>query len=112
MISEFLNSWPMFSQSYLAALFAGLLLSFLGVIVVARAQVFIAAAVAQASMLGIALDMLLGTGQPAAFSVAFSVMAALATASGPISALLLVALVLNVGNLALAGAVAVLRRGR
>ena len=79
MISEFLNSWPMFSQSYLAALFAGLLLSFLGVIVVARAQVFIAAAVAQASMLGIALDMLLNTGQPAAFSVAFSVMAALAT---------------------------------
>lgn len=79
MISEFLNSWAMFSQSYLAALFAGLLLSFLGVIVVARAQVFIAAAVAQASMLGIALDMLLNTGQPATFSVAFSVLAALAT---------------------------------
>ena len=61
----------MFSQSYLSALFAGLLRSLLGVNVVARAQVFIAAAVAQASMLGIALDMLLGTGQPAAFAVAF-----------------------------------------
>ena len=81
MISEFLNSWSMFAPSYLAALFGGLLLSFLGVIVVARAQVFIAAAVAQASMLGIALDLLLGTGQPAAFAVAFSVMAALATGS-------------------------------
>jgi ABC-type Mn2+/Zn2+ transport system permease subunit len=79
MISGFLNSWPMFSQSYLAALFAGLLLSFLGVIIVARAQVFLAAAVAQASLLGLALDALLNTGQPAAFSVAFSVFAALAT---------------------------------
>jgi ABC-type Mn2+/Zn2+ transport system permease subunit len=69
----------MFSQSYLAALFAGLLLSFLGVIVVARAQVFIAAAVAQASLLGLALDTLLNTGQPAAFAVACAVLAALAT---------------------------------
>ncbi len=79
MISGFLNSWSLFAPSYLAALFAGLLLSFLGVIVVARAQVFIAAAVAQASLLGLALDTLLGTGQPAAFAVAFSVLAALAT---------------------------------
>jgi len=59
MISGFLNSWSLFAPSYLAALFAGLLLSFLGVIVVARAQVFIAAAVAQASLLGLALDTLL-----------------------------------------------------
>jgi ABC-type Mn2+/Zn2+ transport system permease subunit len=81
MISEFLNSWPMFSQSYLAALFAGLLLSLLGVIVVARAQVFIAAAVAQASLLGLALDTLLNTGQPVAFAVAFSIIAALVTSA-------------------------------
>lgn len=79
MISEFLNSWPLFAPSYLAALFAGLLLSLLGVIVVARAQVFIAAAVAQASLLGLALDTLLNTGQPAAFAVACSILAALAT---------------------------------
>lgn len=81
MISEFLNSWAMFAPSYLTALFGGVLLSFLGVIVVARAQVFIAAAVAQASLLGLALDLLLGTGQPAAFAVVFSVAAALATAT-------------------------------
>ena len=52
---SFLASWRLFRYSYLVGWLVGLLLSLVGVIVVARDQVFIGAAVSQASTLGIAL---------------------------------------------------------
>lgn len=78
MLTEFLQSWPMFQDSYLAALLCGGLLSVLGVLVVGRDEVFLAAAVAQASVLGVALALTLGWENPAVPAVALSVIAALA----------------------------------
>lgn len=60
MIGEFLSSWPLFHNAYLAGWLIAVLLSLVGVVVVARNQIFIGAAVAQASTLGIALSMWLG----------------------------------------------------
>src|SRR5262245_50181041 len=60
MIGEFVGSWPLFHNAYLAGWLIGVLLSLAGVVVVARNQIFIGAAVAQASTLGIALSMWLG----------------------------------------------------
>jgi ABC-type Mn2+/Zn2+ transport system permease subunit len=56
-ISEFLDSWALFHNSYLAGWGIALALSLTGVLVVARDQIFIGAAVSQASTLGIALAM-------------------------------------------------------
>ncbi len=53
MIAEFLVSWPLFHNSYMAGWLAAVLLALVGVLVVARDQIFIGAAVSQASMLGI-----------------------------------------------------------
>lgn len=60
MIGEFLSSWPLFHNAYLAGWLIAVMLSLVGVVVVARNQIFIGAAVAQASTLGIALSMWLG----------------------------------------------------
>ncbi len=57
MIQSFLSSWTLFYQSYLTGWLICLLLSIIGVLVVARDQIFIGAAVSQASTLGIALTM-------------------------------------------------------
>jgi ABC-type Mn2+/Zn2+ transport system permease subunit len=57
MIRSFLSSWALFYQSYLTGWLVSLLLSIIGVLVVARDQIFIGAAVSQASTLGIALIM-------------------------------------------------------
>jgi len=57
MIRSFLSSWALFYQSYLTGWLISLLLSIIGVLVVARDQIFIGAAVSQASTLGIALVM-------------------------------------------------------
>ena len=57
MIQSFLSSWALFYQSYLTGWLICLLLSIIGVLVVARDQIFIGAAVSQASTLGIALTM-------------------------------------------------------
>jgi len=54
-IRSFCESWGLFHNSYLVGWLIGLLLSLVGVIVVARDQVFLGAAVSQASTLGIAL---------------------------------------------------------
>jgi ABC-type Mn2+/Zn2+ transport system permease subunit len=51
----FLASWRLFRYSYLEGWLVGLLLSLVGVVVVVRDQIFIGAAVSQASTLGIAL---------------------------------------------------------
>ena len=55
MIEEFVASWPLFSDTYLAGWSVAALLSLVGVYVVARDQIFLGAAVAQASTLGTAV---------------------------------------------------------
>ena len=95
MIEEFLSSWPLFQNTYLVGWSIALLLSLVGVLAVARDQIFIGAAISQASTLGIALAMWIGAwAAPAALpwfrsdgflssmAVAFSVIAALITARG------------------------------
>lgn len=57
MIQDFLQSWPLFAHTYLTGWLLAVLMSLLGVYVVARDQIFVGAAIAQASTLGIALSM-------------------------------------------------------
>jgi len=59
-IYEFLSSWPLFHNTYLAGWEIAVLLSLVGVIVVVRDQIFIGAAISQASVLGITVGMWLG----------------------------------------------------
>lgn len=61
MIESFLASWDLFQQTYLSGWLIALLLSLVGVFVVARDQIFIGIAVSQASTLGIALGMGVGS---------------------------------------------------
>ena len=95
MIENFLDSWPLFQHAYLSGWLIGLLLSLIGVLVVARDQIFIGAAVSQASMLGIAVGIWVGgviTLDPhswwhsdlfhSVMGGIFAVLAALLTASG------------------------------
>lgn len=95
MIENFLSSWPLFHNTYLAGWLIALLLSIVGVLVVARDQIFIGAAISQASTFGIALAMWLGAEASAAgpawlrsdeflsvMAVVFSILAALITARG------------------------------
>jgi ABC-type Mn2+/Zn2+ transport system permease subunit len=94
-IEEFLSSWPLFQNTYLVGLSIALLLSLVGVLAVARDQIFIGAAISQASTLGIALAMWIGAwaapatlpwfrsdGFLSTMAVAFSVIAALITTRG------------------------------
>jgi ABC-type Mn2+/Zn2+ transport system permease subunit len=60
MIQNFISSWYLFHNSYLAGWLIGALLALIGVLVVARNQIFIGVAISQASTLGIALTMWLG----------------------------------------------------
>jgi zinc transport system permease protein len=99
-IQSFIQSWRLFHNSYLVGWLVGLVLSLVGVVVVARDQVFIGAAVSQASTLGIALALWTGGVFPAhladgclehsaswlccdsfqiIMAVAFSILAAVAT---------------------------------
>ena len=93
MIESFFGSWDLFQYTYLAGWLIGLLLSLVGVLVVARDQIFIGVAVSQASTLGIALGLGLGNvpgaerwtwleseGVLALMAVVFAVLAALVTA--------------------------------
>ena len=95
MIESFFGSWDLFQYTYLAGWLIGLLLSLVGVLVVARDQIFIGVAVSQASTLGIALGLGLGNvpgaerwtwleseGVLALMAVVFAVLAALVTARG------------------------------
>lgn len=61
MIHNFLSSWSLFHNAYLAGWLSGVLLSLLGIVVIARDQIFIGAAVSQASLLGIAAGMWVGS---------------------------------------------------
>jgi zinc/manganese transport system permease protein len=53
-IESFVASWPLFHDVYIAGVLIALLLSLVGVAVVVRDQIFLGAAVSQASLLGIA----------------------------------------------------------
>jgi zinc transport system permease protein len=93
MIAEFAASWPLFHTTYLAGWLIAALLAMVGVLVVARDQIFLGAAVAQASTLGVAVSLGLAAlplgivgawlDRPeghAVLGVAFSVLAAILTA--------------------------------
>lgn len=95
MIENFVSSWTLFHNTYLAGWLIGLLLSLIGVLVVARDQIFIGAAISQASTLGIAVALWAGSrasvgtlpwlrsdGFLSIMAVGFSVIAALITARG------------------------------
>lgn len=60
MIGSFVDTWPLFQHAYVSGWLIGLLLALIGVLVVARDQIFIGAAVSEASMLGIAVGIWLG----------------------------------------------------
>jgi zinc transport system permease protein len=92
-IESFLASWDLFHQTYLAGWLIALLLSLVGVFVVARDQIFLGIAVSQASTLGIALGMGVGSwldvhhvawlgsdGFLSSMAVLFAIFAALLTA--------------------------------
>jgi zinc/manganese transport system permease protein len=57
-IAEFIETWPLFHNAYVGGLLIAVLLSIIGIVVVGRDQIFVGAAVSQASMLGIALGIL------------------------------------------------------
>ncbi len=59
-MQAFFDSWPLFRETYLAAWCIAALLGLVGVLVVARDQIFVGAAISQASTLGIALGMCVG----------------------------------------------------
>ena len=61
MIAAFLDSWTLFQDAYLTGWLIGVLLSLVGVFVVARDQIFIGAAVSQASLFGIAVGIWSGS---------------------------------------------------
>lgn len=91
-MSDFLASWSLFWPSYLAGWAIAALLAGVGVWVVARREVFLGAAVSQASALGIALALSLGAwsgvhwlegdGASAALAIAAAVGTALVSARG------------------------------
>lgn len=92
MIQEFIDSWPLFADTYLTGWLIAVLLSMVGVVVLAEDQVFIGAAVAQASTLGIAVTLWIGGmigrevgehGVATAAAVAFAIAAALLTTRPP-----------------------------
>ena len=93
MIRDFIDVWPLFENAFLAGWGIALVLSLLGIVVVARDQIFVGVAMSQASMLGIALGMALGSAfagtelaglgseeASAAWAVAFSIGCALLSA--------------------------------
>ena len=95
MIGLFLDSWGLFHNSYLAGWWMGALLSMIGVLVIARQQIFLTAAIAQASTFGVATGLWLGgviandalpwihtDGFLSALAIGFAVAAALVTARG------------------------------
>ena len=90
-MSDFATSWLLFWPSYLAGLVIAALLALVGVWVVARREIFLGAAVSQASTLGIALALTLGTwseawaeseGAATALAIAAAVATALVSARG------------------------------
>ena len=69
MINEFLQSWS-FSDTYIGAILIGLCLSLLGVVVVARGNVFVRSAFSSSPLFGVAISLFFGFSQPV-FSAVF-----------------------------------------
>lgn len=93
MIIRFLASWALFSHAYMTAWLIGILLSLVGVLVVARDQIFLGAAVSQAATLGIAVAMVLGDllpGDRLAWLQSDSVLSVMAMSFAVLAALLTV----------------------
>jgi len=90
MIAEFVSTWPLFYKAYVAGWLIALVLSVVGVLVVARDQIFIGAAVSQASALGMALALRVGDllSRQAAWLRNEGALAAMAVASSTVAALI------------------------
>ena len=86
-MNDFFASWSLFWPSYLAGWVIAALLALVGVWVVARREVFLGAAVSQASALGIALAISLGAASGAHWLESDGVAAALAIAAAVATAL-------------------------
>ena len=86
-MNDFLASWSLFWPSYLAGWVSAALLALIGVWVVARREVFLGAAVSQASTLGIAVALSLGAWSEASWAESEGVAAALAIAAAVATAL-------------------------
>lgn len=95
MLSSFVASWPLFHHAYLAGWLIAIPLAILGVLMIARDQIFLGAAIAQASTLGIAValslePLLVGLALPfflpdsfrSAMAMVFAMLAALLTTPG------------------------------
>src|SRR5689334_4768399 len=94
MIGEFIQSWGLFHCAYLAGWLIAALLAGIGVLFVARDQIFVGVAISQASTLGIALALWFGSTQGLALQdprmdlygsvlgVVFAMLAAAATLAG------------------------------
>jgi zinc transport system permease protein len=59
MIANFLESWPLFVDSYLLGWSLSLFLPLLGILIILRKQVFVAMAISQTSVLGMAITLAL-----------------------------------------------------
>jgi ABC-type Mn2+/Zn2+ transport system permease subunit len=91
MIAGFLSSWDLFHNSYLAGWLLALVLPLIGVVVVARDQIFLGAAVSQASLLGISCALRVGSiglGQAVPWLASDAFASTLAGAFGVVAALL------------------------
>lgn len=77
MIDAFISGFSLFWQTYLTTILMSAVLAGAGVLVVTRGQVFIAAAIAQASLLGIAVSLLFEFGNTVIPAIVFSVGASL-----------------------------------
>ncbi len=90
-IRAFFNSWTLFHNTYLSGWLIAATLAMVGVLVVARNQIFIGAAVSQASMLGVAAGLCasgLIAGAASAWLQSDYFLSGLAVASSVIAALL------------------------
>jgi ABC-type Mn2+/Zn2+ transport system permease subunit len=90
MIEEFIATWPLFYKAYVAGWLIAFVLSIVGVLVVARDQIFIGAAVSQASALGIGLALRIGDflSRQAAWLRSEGFLAVMAVASSSVAALI------------------------
>ncbi len=61
MIADFIDSWALFRDAYLVGWLIAVLLSLQGIVIVARDQIFVGAAVSQAAALGISLGMVIAS---------------------------------------------------
>ncbi|MCW5890781.1 MAG: metal ABC transporter permease [bacterium] len=90
MIADFLAAWPLFHAAWITGWLLAVLLGMLGVLVVARDQIFIGAAVSQASVLGLAVAFRLGDqlGGDAAWMRSDGFLSLMAVASSALAAVL------------------------